>query len=154
MYTEQGNPFPLNAPARTHNRLREFRLVNVSPVDLQLKQLKSNLVYSVVNDRAPRYLSDSINVTCKQHGRNTRSSALSLHVRYVKLVGQNSFYFSGTQAWNEFSRNIQKNKFKYLAKQFLFNNLMIRKLVHLCILIVIYKEICFFIIREGFTNDL
>ena len=98
----------VNAPARTHIGLRDFRLLNMLPVDLQLKQLKSNFVYNVVNDRAPRYSSDSINVTCKQYGINTRSSALSLHVRCVKLVGQTSLYYSGTQAWNQLPRNIQQ----------------------------------------------
>ena len=70
--------FLLNAPARTHIGLREFRLVNMLPVELRVKQLKLNLVYNIINDRAPRYLSNYINVSCKQHGINTRSSSLSL----------------------------------------------------------------------------
>ena len=79
----------INAPARTHIGLREFRLVNVLPI------LKLNLVYNVINDRAPRYLSNFINVSCKQHGINTRSSTLSLHVPYVKSFGQTLFYYTG-----------------------------------------------------------
>ena len=55
------------------------------PVELRVKQLKLNLVYNVVNDRAPRYLSDSINVTCKQHGINTKSSTMCLWLNLVLL---------------------------------------------------------------------
>ena len=75
--------FLLNAPARTHIGLKEFRLVNMLPVELRVKQLKLNLVYNVINDRAPKYMSNFFNVACKQHGINTRSSVMSLHVPYV-----------------------------------------------------------------------
>ena len=99
--------FLLNAPARTHIGLREFRLVNMLPIELRVKQLKLNLVYNIINDRAPRYLSNYINVSCKQHGINTRSSSLSLHVPYVKSFGQTSFYYTGVLAWNELPQHIQ-----------------------------------------------
>jgi len=59
-------------------KLSEFRLVNMLPVGLRVKQLELNLVYNRIENRATRYLSDSINVTCKQHGINTRSGVLSL----------------------------------------------------------------------------
>ena len=50
----------INAPARTHIGLREFRLVNMLPIELGVKQLKLNLVYNVINDRTPMYLSNFI----------------------------------------------------------------------------------------------
>ena len=96
--------FILNAPARTHIGLREFRLVMV---ELRVKQLKLNLVYNVTNDKAPKYMSNLINVACKQHGINARSSVMSLRVPYVKSFGQTSFYYTGIHAWNELSFSIQ-----------------------------------------------
>ena len=124
--------FLINALARTHIDLREFTLVNILPIELWEKQLKLNLVYNVINDRAPRYLSNFINVSCKQHGINTRSSFLSLHVPYrpyVESFGQTSFYYTGVQAWNELSQHIQSvlnirhQSFKCLVKRFLFSYL-------------------------------
>ena len=119
--------FILNAPARTHIGLREFRLVNMLPVELRVKQLKLNLVYNVKNDKAPKYMSSLINVACKQHDINTRSSVLSLRVLYVKSFGQTSFYYIGIHAWNEFPFSIQSvqnmSQFKCLLKQFLFSYL-------------------------------
>ena len=117
--------FILNAPARTHIGLREFRLVNMLPVELRVKQLKLNLVYNVINDKAPKYMSNLINVACKQHGINTRSSVMSLCVPYVKSFGQTSFYYTGIHAWNELPFSIQSvqnmRQFKCLLKQFLFS---------------------------------
>ena len=117
--------FILNAPARTHIGLREFRLVNMLPVELRVKQLKLNLVYNVINDKAPKYMSNLINVACKQHGINTRSSVMSLCVPYVKSFGQTSFYYTGIHAWNELPFSIQSvqnmRQFKCLVKQFLFS---------------------------------
>ena len=89
------------------------------PIELRVKQLKLNLVYNVINDRAPRYLSNFINVSCKH--------ALSLHVPYVKSFGETSFYYTGVLAWNELPQHIQSvldnSQFKYLVKQFLFSYL-------------------------------
>ena len=45
--------------------------MNMLPIELRVKQLKLNLVYYVINDRAPRYLSNFINVSRKQHGIST-----------------------------------------------------------------------------------
>ena len=119
--------FLLNAPARTHIGLREFRLVNMLPIELRVKQLKLNLVYNIINDRAPRYLSNYINVSCKQHGINTRSSYVSLHVPYVKSFGQTSFYYTGVLAWNKLPQHIQSvlniSQCKCLVKRFLFSYL-------------------------------
>ena len=47
--------FILNAPARTHIGLRDCRLLNMLPAELRVKQLKLNLVYNVINDKAPKY---------------------------------------------------------------------------------------------------
>ena len=117
--------FILNAPARTHIGLREFRLVNMLPVELRVKQLKLSLVYNVINDKAPMYMSNLINVACKQHGINTRSSVMSLCVLYVKSFGQTFFYYTGIHAWNELPFSIQSvqnmRQFKCLLKQFLFS---------------------------------
>ena len=119
--------FLLNASARTHIGLMEFRLVNMLPIELWVKQLKFNLVYNIINDRAPMYLSNYINVSCKQHGINTGSSSFSLHVPYVKSFGQTSFYYTGVLAWNEFPQHIQSvlniSQFRYLVKRFLFSYL-------------------------------
>ena len=115
--------FILNAPARTHIGLREFRLM--LPVELRVKQLKLNLVYNVINGKAPKYMSNLINVACKQHGINTRSSVMSLRVPYVKSFGPTSFYYTGIHAWNELPFPIQSvqnmRQFKCLLKQFLFS---------------------------------
>ena len=93
--------------------------MNMLPVELRVKQLKLNLVYNVINDKAPKYMSNLINVACKQHGINTRSS-----VPYVKSFGQTSFYYTGIHAWNELPFSIQSvqnmRQFKCLLKQFLF----------------------------------
>ena len=81
--------------------------MNMLPVELRVKQLKLNLVYNVINDRAPKYMSIFFNVACKQHGINTRYSVMSLHVPYVKSFGQTSFYYTGIHAWNEWPFSIQ-----------------------------------------------
>ena len=99
--------------------------MNMLPVELRVKQLKLNVVYNVINDRAPKYMSNLFNVACKQHGINTRSSVMSLHVPYVKLFGQTSFYYTGIHAWNKLPFSIQSvqnmKQFKCLLKQFLFS---------------------------------
>ena len=90
-----------------------------------VRDAEENLVYNVINDRAPKYMSNFINVACKQHGINTRSSVMSLHVPYVKSFGQTSFYYTGIHAWNELPFSIQSvqnmRQFKCLLKQFLFS---------------------------------
>ena len=99
--------------------------MNMLPVELRVKQLKLNLVYNVINDKAPKYMSNLINVACKQHGINTRSSVISLRGPYVKSFGQTSFYYTGIHAWNELTFSIQSvqnmRQFKCLLKQFLFS---------------------------------
>ncbi len=65
--------------------------MNMLPVELRVKQLKLNLVYNVINDKAPKYMSNLINVACKQHGINTRSSVMSLCVPYVNHLGKPPF---------------------------------------------------------------
>ena len=101
--------------------------MNVLLIELWVKQLKLNLVYTVISYRALRYLSNFINVSCKQHGINTRSSSLSFHVPYVKSFGQTSFYYTGVIAWKELPQHIQSvlniNQFKCLVKRFLFSYL-------------------------------
>ena len=101
--------------------------MNMLPIELRVKQLKLNLVYNVINERAPRYLSHFINVSCKQHGINSRSSYLSLHVPYVKCVGQTSFYYTRVIPWNELPQHMQTvlniSQFKCLVKWFLFSYL-------------------------------
>ena len=68
--------FLLNAPPRTHVGSNEFSLVKMLPVDLRAKQLKLNLIYSIVNNIAPSYLSQNCNFVRNGHGINTRSSTL------------------------------------------------------------------------------
>ena len=101
--------------------------MNMLPIEQQVKQLNLNLTYNVINDRASRYLSNFINVSCKQHSINTRSSSLSLHVPYVKSFDQTSFYYTGVIAWNELPQHIQSvlniSQFKCLVKRFLFSYL-------------------------------
>ena len=84
--------------------------MNMLPIELRVKQLKLNLVYNVINDKPPRYLSNFINVSRKQHSINTRSSSLFLHVPYVKSIGQTSFYYTCVIAWNELPQHIQSVK--------------------------------------------
>ena len=101
-------------------------MVNMLLIELRAKQLQLNLVYNVINDRAPRYLSNFINVSCKQHGIKI-DQVLSLYVPYGKSFGQTSFYYTGTIAWNELPQHIQRilniSQFKCLVKRFLFSYL-------------------------------
>ena len=123
--------------------------MNLLPIELRVKQLKFNLVYNVINDRTPRCLSNYINVSCKQHGINTRSSSLSLHVPYVKSFGQTLFYYTGELAWNELPQHIQSvlniSQLKCLGKRFLFSFLNDQEASSFFVFVIVIYDVIIFI---------
>ena len=95
------------------------------PVGLRVKQLEMNLVYNRIDNRATRYLSDYINVTCKQHGINTCLYMCRMLNNLVKHRFTTQEYKHGINCHTLVTIQSVQNmsQFRCLVKQFLFNHL-------------------------------
>ena len=68
--------YMLNVPPRTHIGVQEFREVGLLPLESRVDQLIPNHMFVILNDCAPGYLKNHIDIVYNQPSYNTRASVL------------------------------------------------------------------------------
>ena len=57
----------------THIGVQEFQEMGLLPLESRVDQLKLNHVFDILNDRAPGYMKNHIDMVYNQHSHNTRA---------------------------------------------------------------------------------
>lgn len=68
--------YMLNVPPRTHIGVQEFWAVGLLPLESRVDQLKLYHMFDILNDHAPGYMKNHIDMVYNQHGHNTRVSVV------------------------------------------------------------------------------
>ena len=104
----------LNLSPITHIGLDKFKIVKMLPVEYRVQQLKLNHMYDIVNDIAPDYMSNLLEIPPIHH--ITRKSTLSFAIPQVSTPRLTSFFYTGARLWNnlpsESKLSVSKNIFK------------------------------------------
>lgn len=109
---------------RTHLDDSHFKLLNWLRVPKRVAQLKTGLIYKILHNSAPSYLSGYVSYICEGHDYNTRSSIANLKtLRYKTKSGKNTFQNTGAEEWNKLPNEIKgiqvESRFKKKVKLWL-----------------------------------
>ena len=112
---------------RSHVGSTEFKEINWLPVEHRVAQIKSYLVYRIVNGSAPDYLQNDFNHVSQVHRYSTRHSVSSVCIPSVKSAEKTTFTYSAIKLWNELPKEIKfvtkAHKFKGAVKSYLFDKM-------------------------------
>lgn len=121
--------FILNLGSRSRISADHFVQLNWLPTEFRVQQNKLNLMYKIVNDQAPAYLTENIVYTKDVHSIYTRHSVNSIAIpSNLGSYGLKTFLYTGIKCWNSLPSKIQKEKvkltFKSLVKQYLLTKVV------------------------------
>lgn len=114
---------------RDHVGRSQLQELNWLPVEARVTQLRLAMVHRIINDRAPNYLTNYFSRVGEAHSHRTRASRANLHsVRCKRKIGQCSFAFQGSQAWNNLPLDIKEasnqNNFKAKVRRWLLDKVL------------------------------
>jgi hypothetical protein len=97
------------------------------PLESRVDQLKLNHMFDILNDRAPGYMKNHIDMVYNQQSYNTRASVMSRKIPRVNNTARSTFFYTGICLWNilplEIKRIESKNVFKKQEKVFIWTRL-------------------------------
>ena len=120
--------FILDLGPRSHISSREFKVVNMLPVQDRVRQLKLNHIFKIFHNQCPEYMKENfLRIKDTPLSLCTRSSLNNLFLPRVNKQAINSFCFSGIREWNSLPSVIKESNnemtFKLKIKDHIYNEL-------------------------------
>ena len=75
-----------------------------------------NHMFDIVNDRAPGYMKNHIDMVYNHHSYNTRASVMSCKIPRVNSTARRTFFHTGICLWNSLPLEIKQRKSQIALK--------------------------------------